>query len=400
MLLLLLVGCGPPVYTCTDPLPANQPNVSNPRVHEEGTQLIGPDGSEVKLDGVNLGGWLLWESWIWGRPLDLLHLDRQSESHMLGRLTELYGADEAATFRSRLDAELMTEADLAAIAALGFTTVRLPLNHTVVDDPARLATVDALLDAATANGLQVVLDLHAAPGGQADLFTADPDATLLWDDPKAQTATVEVWRTLAARYAANPAVVGYDLLNEPIPPDEAAYVALLADIIAAIRAEDPDTLMIVEGTAFARDFRPFTERLDENMAYEAHLYTSMDSRALDRVGGFAELQTCHDAPVWLGEFGEDQPTNVASLRDAADAAGLAGTSFWPWKKVPTSNPGLGEITAPDDWLTLLDDLTAADGTSGKLDRSQADAALDGFLAAAVPDQLTMNPDMVTALGGQ
>lgn len=397
MLLLLLIACGPPVYTCTDPLPAHEPDTSNLRLHQEGTRLIGVDGAEIKLDSVNLGGWLLWESWIWGRPLDLLHLDRQSESHMLARLTELYGSDEAAKFRTRLDEDLITDADLAAIAALGFSTVRLPLNHTVVEDPARLAIVDALLDSAAVEGIQVVLDLHAAPGGQADLFTADPDATLLWDDPEAQAATVELWGVLAARYAGNPAVVGYDLLNEPLPPDEAVYLALLRDIIAAVRAQDPDTLLIVEGTAFSRDFRPFTERLDENMAYEAHLYTSMDGRAIDRVAGFAELQTCHDIPVWLGEFGEDQPEDVAALWEAADVAGLAGTAFWPWKKVPTGNPGLGEIEPPEDWLTLLDDLTAAEGKPGHLERAVAESALQGFLEAAAPDVMTVNAEMAGAL---
>jgi len=398
LLSLLLLACGPPIYTCTDPLPRQVPDPSSPRLHQDGQRLVAPDGSEVHLDGVNLGGWLMWEAWIWGRTLQLTHLDRQSESHMLLRLTELYGAQAAATFQGRIDAELVTQADLAAIADLGMVAVRLPLNHTVVEDPARLVVVDRLLDAAEAEGLWVVLDLHAAPGGQANLFTADPDPVLLWDDTDAQDQTVADWRTLAARSADHPAVAGYDLLNEPQPPDDAVYLDLLGRIIAAVREEDPDTLIIVEGTSYARDFRPFTTRLDENMAYEAHLYTALDGAALQRPDGFSELARCHDTPVWLGEYGEDQPDQVGDLRQAIAGANLAGAAFWPWKKVLDGRyPGLEEIQAPADWDPLMEDLTAKTGKAGHLDWTQAQAALDGFLAAAEPQALHLDAEMAAAI---
>jgi hypothetical protein len=33
----------------------------NPMLHQHGTRIVDEHGNEVKLRGVNLGGWLLWE---------------------------------------------------------------------------------------------------------------------------------------------------------------------------------------------------------------------------------------------------------------------------------------------------------------------------------------------------
>src|SRR3546814_8856147 len=80
------------------------------------------------------------------------------------------------------------------------------------------ARIDALIDWARANQIYVILDLHAAPGGQGtDLPNADrdPDAPSLWDSAENQRRTVALWRKLAARYADEPWVGGYDILNEP-----------------------------------------------------------------------------------------------------------------------------------------------------------------------------------------
>src|SRR3546814_7990770 len=80
------------------------------------------------------------------------------------------------------------------------------------------ARIDALIDWARANQIYVILDLHAAPGGQGtDLPIADrdPDAPSLWDSAENQRRTVALWRKLAARYADEPWVGGYDILNEP-----------------------------------------------------------------------------------------------------------------------------------------------------------------------------------------
>ena len=49
--------------------------------------------------------------------------------------------------------------------------------------------------------MYVVLDLHAAPGGQSGYFIADPQGKKrLWDDETYQQRTVALWKAIAARY--------------------------------------------------------------------------------------------------------------------------------------------------------------------------------------------------------
>lgn len=398
MLLLTLLGCGVPIYACEAPFAAHEPVPPTGFLRQDGTRLVDDDGDPVPLRGVNLGGWLLWEGWIWGSELKVWHLDHLAESWMRERLETLYGDDVAEELALRLRDEWVTATDLDAIAAEGFGVVRLPVNHRLFEEPAGWEVVDRVFADAEAAGLYVVLDLHSAPGGQSAFFVADPGEVLLWDDADARADTAALWGELAARYGDAPNLAAYDLLNEPDPPDGDTLVDVYRDLIAAVRAEDSRHVIMLEGSDFARDFRMFEERLDDNLTYQAHLYTKLDGKAVARVSGFADLQTCHDVPVWMGEFGEDEPEAVGELVGAADSA-LAGWAFWPWKKVPNGgSPGVREIDAPGDWVTLMDDLTSGADAKGHLTEDQARAALDGFLEASHPDRLVVVDAMEEALG--
>src|SRR3546814_20042385 len=100
----------------------------------------------------------------------------------------------------------------------GFNSIRLPMHYNLLLDetaPAGMdrwkedgfARIDALIDWARANQIYVILDLHAAPGGQGtDLPIADrdPDAPSLWDSAANQSRTGALWRKLAAPHADAP----------------------------------------------------------------------------------------------------------------------------------------------------------------------------------------------------
>src|SRR3546814_7357119 len=65
------------------------------------------------------------------------------------------------------------------------------------------ARIDALIDWARANQIYVILDLHAAPGGQGtDLPIADrdPDAPSLWDS-RSEEHTSELQSLMRISYA-------------------------------------------------------------------------------------------------------------------------------------------------------------------------------------------------------
>ena len=117
------------------PAPTPRPQVSfvdyfpdNPMVHQEGTTLVGRDGQPLRLRGVNLGGWLLWEGWEYGKGWAV------TETEMRKRLTDLAGTDAALAFERGMQANFITEADIQAIARLGFNSVRLPFNAKLLED--------------------------------------------------------------------------------------------------------------------------------------------------------------------------------------------------------------------------------------------------------------------------
>ena len=97
-------------------------------------------------------------------------------------------------------------------------------------------------------GLYVVLDMHAAPGGQTgDNIDDSWGYPFLFESPESQELTVKIWQKIAARYKNEPAVIGYDLLNEPIPQffDKAYFNPKLEPVyrkvVAGIRSVDKTT---------------------------------------------------------------------------------------------------------------------------------------------------------------
>ncbi len=388
-------GCSvQPFGSCGEEWPAHSP-IDSPFLHQDGANIADGDGEPVMLRGVNLGGWLHWEAWMFGGGLDISDLNQGSEGDVLARVDELYGADTAAHFQQRIREAFVTEADFEAIAAMGFDVVRLPINHSLLDDEAGWGHLDQALAWAEAQGLTVVIDMHAAPGGQSDMFMADPDDLLLWDDSVHQDHLVEDWAAIAARYVESEAIAGYDLLNEPAEPDAATLIALYERVIAAIRAEDEQHMLVIEGAGLSRDFNVFSERLDDNMVYSPHVYLWVGWPDQRWISALQELSACHDTPVWVGEFGEDRYADVQGLREGFET--MAGWAVWSWKKVDEGGtPGITTIDAPDEWIELMVSLNEEPGTTGTIGEDAALEALEAFLEAAASP--TVDEEMKAALG--
>lgn len=134
-----------------------------------------------------------------------------------------------------------TARDFAAIKAEGFDHVRLPVgwHHDAGPGPdftlgtGLLQKVDFLVTNATAAGLAVIVNLH-----HFDAFTTDPAG----QKPK----FLALWRQIAAHYAAAPASVAFELLNEP---KDAATTAVMnpiyAEALRVVRASNPTRTVFV-----------------------------------------------------------------------------------------------------------------------------------------------------------
>jgi hypothetical protein len=301
-------------------------------VHVRCRDIVDGDGRPLLLRGVGLGNWLLPEGYMWGFG-DGLASPRQIEA----RIERLIGAAAAADFWKRFRDVFVTEQDIARIAELGFDHVRLPINSRVLltDDGALRADgfglVDRVVQWCERHGLWVLLDLHGAPGGQTGTNIDDsPNGRPeLFMDARYRRMTVALWREIARRYHDRTTVLGYDLLNEPLPNEwrhryGRALIRLYEEITAAIRAVDPHHLVMYEGPHWAIDVSVFTRVLDPNSVVQFHRYWCAPERA--SIAAYLEARDRLGVPIYMGEGGENTPEWIYSATRRTSSTASAGTS--------------------------------------------------------------------------
>jgi len=365
---------------------------TNLMVHQAGRQIVDAQGRQLQLRGVNPGGWLLWEGWIFGKGFT-------SQSTIEKKLTDLVGREETAQFCSGIYTNFISEADLAKIAALGFNSVRVPINWRLLQNDEGWRILDQLVDNCEKHRLYVVLDLHAAPGGQSGWFTCDPGASgeSLWNSTSNQTLTVALWKKIAQRYRSRTIVAGYDLINEPSAPKGEALMDLYQRIIPAIRAVDAQHLIILEGNKLATDFSMFTQPLTNNLAYSFHIYNWFGDDRASRLAQYRALSASQNVPMWCGEFGENNYSMIRTTVKMFESPenSFSGWSFWTWKKTATGGPGLVTVKIPPGWQPVINWISAWFG--GKPQRAPAVTGLHDFLEAVRLENCLLDQQMVDAL---
>jgi aryl-phospho-beta-D-glucosidase BglC (GH1 family) len=133
-------------------------------VHRQNQQILSGQNNVIKLDGVNLGAWLNWEGWMWGGgfiPEKELSINMQS----------LTGTDVFNSFRDSVYKNFITKADIKKISLLGFNVVRIPFNHTILEEDTNpfvykesgWKILDSVLKWCEDYNVYAVLDLHSAP---------------------------------------------------------------------------------------------------------------------------------------------------------------------------------------------------------------------------------------------
>lgn len=353
----------------------------------------------VLLRGVGLGNWLLPEGYMWRFEPPAPQSPREIEA----LLTDLVGAERAAHFWAQFRRRYITDHDLARIAAEGMNHVRLPVNARVLmtDDGEPIsdgfALVDDLVRRCGAFGLWVVLDMHGAPGGQTGTNIDDsphgrPD---LFTDRRYQEQTVALWRLLAQRYRAEPAVAAYDLLNEPLPNEYQykyadALVSLYGEITAAIREVDPDHLIMYEGTHWASNFDIFTEVWDPKSVLQFHRYWSPPDRP--GIRPYLEARERLGLALYMGEGGENYLDWLQTAFQLYEDAEISW-NLWPWKKMETFTSPCS-IVAPTGWADVVG---YASGRAAKPDAEKAWRALTGLLDGLDIERCVYRPEVVNAV---
>ena len=139
----------------------------------------------------------------------------------------------------------------------------------------------------------------------------------LFSDAAAQQQTIDLWKSLAHRYRDNTAVLGYDLLNEPLPhypamrQFDSRLEPLYKRITAAIRSEDSHHAIILGGAQWDSDFTVFGLPFDPNLIYQFHTYWTPPVQAT--IQKYVDFRAANHVPVWLGESGENKDEWVAQF---------------------------------------------------------------------------------------
>ena len=198
--------------------------------------------------------------------------------------------------------------------------------------------IDELLQWCEENEVYLILDLHAAPGGQganAAISDYNSDLPSLWESDLNKNKTIALWKKLAERYKDEEWIGGYDLLNEvnwEMENDNEELLNLYKDITTEIRAVDNNHIIFIEGNGFANDFNGLTPPWDDNMVYSFHKYWSENTT--ESIQWVLDIREENNVPLWMGEAGENSNvwfTDAIELFETNDI----GWSWWPMKRIET-----------------------------------------------------------------
>jgi len=310
-------------------------------------------GEEVVLRGVNLGGWMIQESWmcpVFGTDRAWANLDTilamESRGWTDAEIQELFDAYQD---------NWINVDDFDFLKAHNVNSIRIPFwyrnfmsdeNGTWIngDNGSGAETknpgfqrLDWAVAQARERSIYVILDLHGAPGGQSmDHCSGTIGRNELYTNAAFEQAAVDLWRAIAARYKDEAAVAAYDLLNEPQnnggysgpnawAPDSARAihetVRLYDRLYREIRSVDPNTIVIMEGIWSMNLPNPLyvhegplnieekysgkKTAWEKNVMYSMHLYDNSISMINSRVNELTNARRNWHVAIHIGEFKND-----------------------------------------------------------------------------------------------
>jgi aryl-phospho-beta-D-glucosidase BglC (GH1 family) len=341
-----------------DPVPDDPVEEGPAFIRTQGAGLVlGDGGPAITLRGVNLsydrvsasfcgaGEWRIADYTDWGTPVTCWY----QEKHF------------------------------TMLSEIGFNVVRVNLTYRIFEDNANPGEwkqsgwdlLDQLVQWGKNNGIYLILDMHVAPGG-AGISACMGCGFRTWDEAPYQLRFRALWREIARRYASEPQIAAFDLLNEPVPTETAAqWPALAQTLIDAIREVDSNHMILMESVNWIfdrNDTSPLAE-LDEatlrsfqslvndaNTLYDFHFYipgnyTLQFESGTD--GGSYPDESIAEATI----TGEHVPRTMNFLSGEMNTV----NSFWTTAGVPINYGEWGtegdvEKGGPDymrDMLTLM-----------------------------------------------
>ena len=382
-------------------------------IHARGRDLVTPDGQVFLIRGIGLGNWLMPEGYMF--KFTQAHSPRQIAALM----ETLLGPDDAERFWDEFRARTITRDDIQLLSRAGFNTVRVPLHYGLFvaqHDPLGAdsnqvmrfegpgwALLDHLVEWCREAGLKVIIDLHAAPGGQTGVNHDDGTGfPLVFYVPRDLRRTEALWREIASRYADNTTVLGYELLNEPISTynDEDLLNSGLEDVYrhltATIRTVAPHHLVFLAAAQWDQNMGVFGPPFAADLVYVYHQFWSTTGR--DAIQDYINFANLHHVPILLGEAGEADDTWNREYHALNEKFGF-GWSFWTYKNLESS-ASVVDVIAPEGWekIVAAGSMPSPSLNGAGLTRPQAKAILWRYLDAVRLDHARINTCYIHSLG--
>lgn len=298
----------------------------------QGNQFL-QNGKPIVFRGFGLGNWLMLEHFMLGIP--------GTHSQIEAVWKNRYGDDGFRQIIRAYRTSYFSKDDAAFLKTIGANIVRIPFHYKLLEGPESetvLRLLDDTLSFCAENSLYAVLDLHSAPGGQNPDWHCDNPSGFagLWEEPALYNRLAEVWKTLARRYRNHTEILGFDLLNEPTDPENRTkeMVDLYRILIEAVRSEDPERIVFLEGLQYGRNFRPLLTLQGPNIAYSFHNYPIFAWKSIRKLPrnerrealkksmlgdmSVEEFYQTFNTPLWCGETGS--PRDQLSPKFAAELA--------------------------------------------------------------------------------
>lgn len=369
-----------------------------------GTQIVNQKGENVLLRGIGLGGWMLQEGYM-------LRVNGEGQQHKIrAGIERLIGPERTQEFYDAWLDNHTTKADIDSMKAWGFNSVRLPMHFNLYTLPVDkepvagqntwlekgFAMTDSLLAWCKANEMYLILDLHAAPGGQGnDLNISDRDGSKpsLWESEPDRLKTIALWKKLAERYQDEPYIGAYDILNEPNfgfedpandknglkEQNNVPLKQLMQDITRAIREVDSRHIIIIEGNGWGNNYNGILPPWDRNMVLSFHKYWNLnDTKSIQHILDFRQK---YNVPVWLGETGENSNVWFTEAIRLLEKNNI-GWSWWPLKKLGANNPL--EIRSNEKYMRVMNYV------GGKGSAPAGDVAYEGLMEVARGSNIRSN----------
>lgn len=251
-----------------------------PFLKTDGRKIVDEDGLPVMLKGVALGGWLMMEGYmLYGRNI--------AERDFKASFEKALGKDALEDFTRSFRDTFIRESDIKLIKEWGANCIRVPFNYRIIEFEDRpfslneegLGYLDRIVKWCEKHSIYCILDMHAAPGAQNPDWHADcsnKPEFFVYDLNKDRY--LRLWHFIADRYRDVSAIAGYDVLNEPVVPNEQENLLkeLYDNVTKEIRDADKRHIIFLEGNFWAQRLNFMGKPADGNTAFSIHVYPPPD----------------------------------------------------------------------------------------------------------------------------